>query len=92
MLSLERSWAGLGAPLGVPGCLLGRQGRPRSEKTVKRAEVEIIEKPLDFIVFSILGGAEGEVEAQLKLQTSKSLPPSSENEVLAEPRMRLKRT
>ena len=58
--------------MGVPGCLLGRQGETRSEKMMKRAEVEIIEKPLDFIVFSILGGAEGEVEAQLKLKTRKS--------------------
>ena len=72
MLSLERSWGGLGAPLGVPGCLLGRQGEPRSEKMMKRAEVEIIEKPKVFIPFSRLGGAEGEVEAQLKLQTRKS--------------------
>ena len=71
-MSLERSWGGFGAPLGVPGCLLGRQGGPRSEKNVKRAEVEIIEKPLVFIAFSRLGGAEGEVEAQLKLKTRKS--------------------
>ena len=72
MLSLERSWGGFGAPLGVPGCLLGRQGGPRSEKNVKRPEVEIIEKPLVFKVFSRLGGAEGEVEAQLKLKTRES--------------------
>ena len=71
-MSLERSWAGLGAPLGVPGCLLGRQGGPRSEKMMKRAEVEIIEKSMVFITFSRLGGAEGEVESQWKLKTRKS--------------------
>ena len=72
MLSLERSWGGFGAPLGVPGCLLGRQGGPRSEKMMKRPEVEIIEKQLVSNFFLSFGGAEGEVEAQLKLKTRKS--------------------
>ena len=80
---MERSWGGLGAPLGVPGCLLGRQGGPRSEKIIFcNSGSEAVLKSLRLAralngkskIALVTGGWHGSVD-QLLYRTDKNLKP-----------------